>query len=121
MIEEEQKYDINSLITLTLQNKNDFYEFLEYAYLLFKTAEDEEKTERIKKILKDQELYRRINIIQSIKQEPENKINYYNKDYGDELDYDEETEEKIIDIKIELLEYISQLIIMMNEEELIDI
>lgn len=121
MIEEEQKFDTASLVHLTLQNKNNLLDFLDYAYVLFSSVDDEEKTERIRGIIKNHEFNRAVNFISAIKEDVDNKMHYYNDDIGDRLDYNEEMESMLIDIKLELLEYIGELINELNQEEDYDI
>lgn len=121
MIEEEKIFDVASLISLTLQHKNNLLDFLDYAYILFSSQDDDVKKERIKAIIKDMTFHRVIKKLESIKDDVENKINYYGDDIGDQLDFDEEVELMAVDIKLEVFEYIGELINTLNEEEEFDL
>jgi len=121
MMEDEKAVDVASLIHLAIQNKNNLLDFLDYAYVLFSSVDDEEKTDRLREIISNHKFQRAINKLLSLKEDVETKINYFGDDIGDQLDYDEEIETELINIKLEIFDYIGGLINELNAEEEFDI
>lgn len=119
--DEDKSFDVRSLIQLVLSSKNNYYDFLEYSYLLFSSVDNDTVRHRIKDLILDLEMRRRVEVINSLKEDNESKINYYTKDMNDPFDFDEETETTMLEVKLEIFDAIGNLIDGLNETVEVDI
>lgn len=117
MEEENNHYDTRSIILSALNEENN-ERFLEKCYFIYETTKRTADAKRIKNIL-SQPIIREIKLIESIKQENDNKIHYYEDDNQSmkKLRYRQETEEQIRTIRNKELATIAAILAELNEEE----
>lgn len=118
MIPDEQPSDTRSIILLAIDNTYNTKKFLELCLVAYTMEDDKKNAGAVEKLLMNQELMRELSIVSTIKENPEDRIYYYDYDKSTgSLQYKEELEKFIADITIQNLKRLSKMLKELSEEQ----
>jgi len=117
MNEEQDNYDVRSLILGVLEEESNV-RFLEKTYFIYIATNMEEESNKILSLLENDELLRRIRKLDALIEEKENKVYYYERDDRSptKLSYDKELETAIRKIRNQQINTLAKLLSTLNNE-----
>ncbi len=123
MIDEEDSSSMINLVTMALSQTDDIKKFFRMCFVIFVAKKKEVWFTKARDYMVDEKLSRDIGLLDSIKENAENKVLYYGDDKGsaDPLRYRTEIEERVILIELELLEYLGELLAELYTEDGLEI
>jgi len=118
MFDEEKPTDTRTLILTAIDSTYNTKRFLELCLVIYYMEEDKKNAKKIETTLRNLELMRDLSIVSTIKENPEDRIYYYDHDKSTgALQYQEKLEKYINDLTLDHLKNLSDILKRLNAEE----
>jgi hypothetical protein len=117
-LDDEQPSDTRGLILAAIDNTYNTKKFLELCLVIYEMEEETADAKKVEKTLKNLELMRDLSIVSTIKENPEDRIYYLDRDKSTgALQYQKEMESFISEVTITNLKKLSSILKRLNAGE----